>query len=51
MKSAVQARSDGGLLTHATQDREMDKVGTVFRKCINRTWGVTERTHKITLDL
>lgn len=51
MKSAVQARADGGLLTPATQDREMDKVGTVFWKCINRTWGVIERTHKITLDL
>lgn len=51
MKSAVQARSDGGLLAHATQDREMDKVGALFWKCVNRTWGVTERTQKITLDL
>lgn len=38
-------------LAHATEDREMDKVGTVFWKCVNRTWGVTEWTHKITLDL
>lgn len=51
MKSAVQTRSDGGLLAHATKDREMDKVGTVFWKCVNRTQGVTEWTHKITLDL